>query len=57
MSKFATVFNEKGQFSLSSVIKYQSTKELFFNAKLPAQKTTLQENVAAVVFTVDFDKV
>lgn len=43
--------------SLSSVIKYQTSKELFFNAKLPAQKVALQENIAAVVFTVDFDKV
>ena len=43
--------------SLSSVIKYQDSKELTFDVKLPAQKTTLQENVAAVVFTVDFDKV
>lgn len=43
--------------SLSSVIKYQSAKELTFEAKLPAQKFSLRENIAAVVFTVDFDKV
>ena len=43
--------------SLSSVIRYQSQKELTFEAKLPAQKFSLRENIAAVVFTVDFDKV
>ena len=43
--------------SLSSVIKYQSEKELTFEAKLPAQRMSLRENIAAVVFTVDFDKV
>ena len=43
--------------SLSSVIKYQDSKELTFEVKLPAQKVDLQENIAAVVFTVDFDKV
>ena len=43
--------------SLSSVIKYQESKDLTFDVKLPAQKIALQENIAAVVFTVDFDKV
>jgi hypothetical protein len=43
--------------SLSSIIKYQDSKELTFEVKLPAQKVDLQENIAAVVFTVDFDKV
>ena len=43
--------------SLSSVIKYQDKKELTFELRLPAQKVALQENIAAVVFTVDFDKV
>lgn len=43
--------------SLSSSIKYQDSKELTFEVKLPAQKVDLQENIAAVVFTVDFDKV
>lgn len=42
---------------LSSVIKYQDSKELTFELKLPAQKVALQENIAAIVFTVDFDKV
>ena len=43
--------------SLSSVIRYQEAKPLTFEAKLPAQKFSLRENIAAVVFTVDFDKV
>lgn len=43
--------------SLSSVIKNKETKELFFDAKLPAQRAALQENAAAIVFVVDFDKV
>ena len=43
--------------SLSSVIRNKESKELFFDAKLPAQKSALQANAAAVVFTVDFDKV
>lgn len=42
---------------LSSVIKYQDSKELTFELRLPAQRVALQENIAAVVFTVDFDKV
>ena len=43
--------------SLSSVIRHAESKELTFAAKLPAQKTGIQENAAAVIFTVDFDKV
>lgn len=43
--------------SLSSVIRNKESKELFFDAKLPAQKSALQANAAAVVFTVDFDKI
>lgn len=43
--------------SLSSVIRNKESKNLIFDAKLSAQKTALNENVAAVVFTVDFDKV
>lgn len=43
--------------SLSSVIRNKESKSLTFDAKLSAQKTALNENVAAVVFTVDFDKV
>ncbi|MBR3791821.1 MAG: hypothetical protein IKK18_03880, partial [Clostridia bacterium] len=43
--------------SLSSVIRNKESKELFFDAKLSAQKSALQANAAAVVFTVDFDKV
>lgn len=43
--------------SLSSVIRNKEFKELFFGAKLSAQKSTLQANAAAVIFTVDFDKV
>ena len=43
--------------SLSSVIRNQEKKELTFDAKLSAQRKALKENVAAVVFTVDFDKV
>ena len=43
--------------SLSSVIRNKESKSLIFDAKLSAQKTALNENVAAVVFTVDFDKV
>lgn len=43
--------------SLSSVIKNKESKELSFEAKLPPQKVALHENVAAIVFTVDFDKV
>lgn len=43
--------------SLSSVIRNKEKKELTFDAKLPAQKSALQANAAAVVFTVDFDKV
>lgn len=43
--------------SLSSVIKNKEMKELSFDAKLPAQRATLQENAAAIVFVVDFDKV
>ncbi|WP_162611041.1 hypothetical protein [Flavonifractor sp. An91] len=42
--------------SLSSVIRHAESKELTFAAKLPAQKTGIQENAAAVIFTVDFDK-
>lgn len=49
----SVVMNE----SLSSVIRNKESKELFFGAKLSAQKRTLEANVAAVVFTVDFDKV
>lgn len=49
----SVVMNE----SLSSVIRNKESKSLTFDAKLSAQKTALNENVAAVVFTVDFDKV
>ena len=49
----SVVMNE----SLSSVIRNKESKELFFGARLSAQKRTLEANVAAVVFTVDFDKV
>ena len=43
--------------SLSSVIKNKESKDLSFEVKMPAQKTALVENVLAVVFTLDFDKV
>lgn len=43
--------------SLSSPIRYQDSKALTFEAKLPAQKSAFKENALAVVFTVDFDKV
>ena len=43
--------------SLGSVIRNKESKSLTFDAKLSAQKTALNANVAAVVFTVDFDKV
>ena len=42
--------------SLSSVIRNKESKSLMFNAKLSAQGADIQENVAAVVFTVDFKK-
>lgn len=43
--------------SLSSVIKNKESKDLSFEVKMPAQKTAIIENVLAVVFTLDFDKV
>lgn len=42
---------------LSSVIRNQESKALNFEAKLAAQKDAITENVAAVIFTVDFDKI
>ena len=49
----SVVMNE----SLTSSIMNRDKKTLTFDAKLPAQKTSVNENVAAIVFTVDFDKV
>ncbi len=43
--------------SLSSTIKHNDSKTLFFDAKLPAQKTAIEETVAAIIFTIDWDKV
>ncbi len=43
--------------SLSSVIKYQDSKELFFDAKLPAQSKSMSDTVAGIIFTLDWDKV
>ena len=49
----SVVMNE----SLTSSILNRDKKALTFDAKLPAQRTRVNENVAAIVFTVDFDKV
>ncbi len=43
--------------SLSETVKYQSEKELFFDAKLPAQSRAYNDSVAAIIFTLDWDKV
>ena len=42
--------------SLSSIIKHAGSKDLVFDAKLPAHSEELHANIAAVVFTVDFAK-
>lgn len=44
--------------SLSSVIRNKESKALSFDAKIPAQKTAINSEVASgIVFTVDFDKI
>ena len=43
--------------SLKAVIRNKEAKELVIDVRLPAQNKSFREGVAAVVFTVDFDKV
>lgn len=42
--------------SLRSVIRNKESKALSFEAKLPAQRTAIQDNALGIVFTIDFDK-
>ena len=56
-TNFATNGSYTMPSSVSSSILHAGSKTLTFNAKLPAQVTPIEnENIAAIVFTLDFDK-